>query len=127
MRCGDTFFFKPPGSSAPIDHLWIVVTDPQPPDSLLVIVGVTTLRNNCDQTVPLKKGDHPFIASQSAVFYGDAQIITELTIADAVKNKSAQVRQACSPNLLKLIQDGIFASPYTSKKIILFCKQALTR
>jgi hypothetical protein len=127
MRCGETFFFTPPGSRAPVDHLWIVVTDPQPPQSLLVIVGVTTLRNNCDQTVPLKRGDHPFITCNSAVFYADAQIIEERVIIAALKNRTAQVRAACSAELLKLVQDGVFASPFTHKKVITFCRQALGR
>lgn len=94
---------------------------------LFVVVGVTTLRNNCDQTVPLGKGDHPFITCDSAVFYADAQIIEEPTIAVALKNRTAQVRAACSAGLLKLVQDGVFASPFTPNKVIAFCKVALGR
>ena len=48
-------------------HLWIAVTEPQPDSSQIVIVSLTTLRYDRDQTVILQPGDHPFITHQTIV------------------------------------------------------------
>src|ERR1035438_10358093 len=70
MRCGDTLLIPAPGMGV-TPHLWIIATEPVTDTQLCVIVNVTTLRNSRDQTVMLRKGDHPFITHDSAIFYGD--------------------------------------------------------
>src|SRR5947209_16282208 len=108
MRCGDTLFFDPGRRTNP--HLWIVVTAPEAPDFLCVIVSVTTLRNNCDQTVTLRKDDHSALKWDSVVSYMDAQIVHSPLLDQAVRETSVQ-RDACSADVLKLVQQGITASP----------------
>src|SRR5438477_4382379 len=52
MRCGDTLLIPARGSGV-TSHLWIIVTEPAPDTHKCVIVSVTTLRQNKDQTVTL--------------------------------------------------------------------------
>ena len=116
MRCGDCVLM-PTGGPQSIPHLWFVITEPQPDEGLCVIVSLTTLRHDRDQTMLLNVGDHPFIRHASIVLYSDAQIAAG-TIAQL---------EACSTRVLKLIQDGARQSPHTPKKILTFCRNAWGR
>ena len=122
MDCGDTFLMPAPGGVA-TPHLWIVVTQPDPQTHLCAIVSVTTLRNSKDQTVILRPGDHPFIRHDSTIFYGDAMIVDALRLESEIAAGLALVREACSKAILKLLQDGVVASPFTRPKILRFCRE----
>jgi hypothetical protein len=99
MRCGDTLLIPAPDSHA-ISHLWIILTEPHPESHLCVIVSVTTLRNNQDQTVLLRKGEHPFIRHDSVISYRDAMIV-DCRKLDAELAAGATVqRECCSSQLL---------------------------
>jgi hypothetical protein len=76
-----------------------------------------------DQTVTLGVGDHPFIRHPSAVRFSDAQFADALRLLAEVAARNAEPHRACSPELLKLVQDGILASPFTPKKIVAFCRE----
>jgi hypothetical protein len=54
MKYGDTFLMPAPGISTRTPHLWIVVTDPTPEENTVVIVSLTTLRKQAEQTVVLR-------------------------------------------------------------------------
>jgi hypothetical protein len=90
-------------------------------------VSVTTLRHNKDQTVTLGIADHPFIRHPSIVFYADAQIVDVRQLRADVIARVAERREACSMELLKLVQAGVSASPFTPKKILAFCRQCWAR
>jgi len=122
MDCGDTFLMPAPGGVA-TPHLWIVVTQPDPQTHLCAIVSVTTLRNSKDQTVILRPGDHPFVRHDSTVFYGDAMIVDALRLESEIAAGLALVREGCSKAILKLLQDGVVASPFTRPKILRFCRE----
>jgi hypothetical protein len=126
MRCGDAVLMPAPGGTA-IPHLWIVVTEPDPENSLAVIVGVTTLRRGADQTVILRRGDHPFLRHDSVVFYGDAQTADVGKMKKNIAAGTILRQQPCSRELLKLIQDGLLASEFTPQKIVRYCKRAWNR
>lgn len=119
MDCGDTFLFPLHGSRKA--HLWIVVTQPDEA-GLCVIVMVTTLRADRDQTLILRSGDHPFIRHDSVVSYGDAQIIDARGVESAIARGEAARKERCSPGTLRLIQDGLLASPFTRPKVLRFCR-----
>lgn len=57
MNCGDTLLIPAPGTCEETPHPRIVVTEPDP---LCVIVCLSTLRYNKDQTVVLRRGEHAF-------------------------------------------------------------------
>jgi hypothetical protein len=126
MRCGDTLLIPAPGSGV-TPHLWIIVTEPAPDSHRCVIVSVTTLRYNKDQTVTLGPGDHPFVRHPSVVFYADAQIVDVRQLRADVIARVAEAREACSSDLLKLVQAGVSASPFTPKKVLTFCRQCWAR
>ena len=122
MHCGDTFLMPAPGGAV-TPHLWIVVTQPDPRTRLCALVSVTTLRNSKDQTVILRPGDHPFIRHDSTIIYGDAMIVDAERLESEIAAGLALVREGCSKAILKLLQDGVAASPFTRPKILRFCRE----
>ena len=122
MDCGDTFLAPAPGGAA-TPHLWIVVTQPDAEFHLCAIVSVTTLRNSKDQTVILRAGDHPFIRHDSTIFFGDAMIVDARRLESEIAAGLALVREKCSAATLKLVQDGVLASPFSRPKILRFCRE----
>lgn len=109
----------PGGIATP--HLWVVITDPDPDSHLCGIVSVTTLRNNKDQTVILRVGDHPFIRHESTISYGDAMVVDARRIESEIAAGLAVRRDPCPAATLKLIQQGVTASPFTRPKFRDFC------
>src|ERR1017187_207397 len=111
MRCGDTLLIPAPGTGV-IPHLWIIITEPASDTHRCVMVSVTTLRHNKDQTMTLGVGDHPFVRHPSIVFYADAQIVDVRQLRVDVIARVAERREDCSTDLLKLVQAGVSASPF---------------
>jgi hypothetical protein len=119
VRVGDTFLF--PLNSQAIEHLWIVVTNPDPNDCVLV-VNVTTLKSNdkdsVDGTVCLNAGEHPFLTKeQSYVYYRGAEI---KKISDLRSEETAgrlQMRESCSTNVISLVRSGFGASIHCTRVI----------
>lgn len=81
LSCGDTFLI--PKRSDQIEHLWIVITDPDV-DGKAVCVNITTRQPYSDTTVILKRGDHPFIRHESVAHYPDARILDLNAVQDAL-------------------------------------------
>jgi hypothetical protein len=120
MNCGDTLLIPAPGTCDETPHLWIVVTEPDP---LCVIVCVSTLRYNKDRTVVLRRGEHAFIEHDTAVLYAFAKIIDSNHLEQQILDGLALPHDSCSEQILKLIQDGLLASPNTSPKIERFYRE----
>lgn len=121
MECGDTFLSPAPGGAV-TPHLWIVVTPPDPQAHRCAIVSVTTLRNNKDQTVILRPGDHPFIRHDSTIFYGDAMVVDARRLDAEIATGLVLAKERCPQSALKLVQDGVLASPFTRPKFLRFCR-----
>lgn len=120
LKCGDTVQMLLGHPTIP--HLWILVTEPDPQTKLAVIVSVTTLRGHSDTTLVLHKGDHPFIIRPSIVSYTDAR---EYRV-DKIEQRIADGWPKCDPcstDLLRQIQDGLLASPYTALRIKAVCRE----
>lgn len=126
MECGDTFLMPAPGGPA-TPHLWIVITQPDATGWLCVIVSVTTLRYGKDQTVVLRPGDHPFIRHDSTVFFGDSRIVDARKLDALIEAGAAMKQEACPARTLKLVQDGLLASPFTPLKVARFCRERWAR
>jgi hypothetical protein len=122
MKCGDTFLMPAPGGTA-TPHLWIVITEPDTASNLCAVVSVTTLRNSKDQTVILRVGDHPFIRHDSTIFYGDAMIVDAQQLENEIVAGLAVRRDECPATTLKLVQQGVAASPFTRPKFLRFCRE----
>jgi len=123
MRCGDAVLIPAPGGPS-IPHLWFLITEPEADSLLCVIVSVTTLRSHCDRTLVLQKGEHPFIRHPSVVSFADSRIVDACRIEAGLRAGTMLEREACSPELLHLIQDASLASPHTPNKVVAFCRRA---
>jgi hypothetical protein len=96
MRCGDSFLMTGAGGFGKA-HLWIAVTEPQPGSSQIVIVSLTTLRYDRDQTVIFQPGDHPFITHQTIVLYSDTRIVDARRLDAIIRDGTALAHQSCPP------------------------------
>jgi hypothetical protein len=118
MKCGDTFLFPliPPD----LEHLWIVLTNPDA-EGCVLLANITGAYSNdkdrVDLTVGLNPGDHPFVTKAYYVFYREAMIkrVTELESEEKAGN--LKMNQPCSESLLRLARSGVSASRHCSKKI----------
>jgi hypothetical protein len=117
MKVGDCIKMPTPGNKIP--HPWFVVADK--PDGSCVIVNMTTLGHVCDKTVILHKDEHPTVLHDSIILYSDAQITTLETLDLLVSRGAASKQDACSPDFLKKIQEGIAKSPETRIYVLNFC------
>ncbi len=108
---------------SPIPHLWAVITEPES-DGRCVIVSITTLRNDVDQTVILQPNDHPFIRKPSAVYYQRAFIANAGKIEEAINGGQAKSYAKFSERIMRLIQEGLICSPRTPDIIVEFCRRA---
>ena len=107
--------------SGPTSHLWVLLPDPAA-DGISVIVSVTTLRHNADQTVILRPGDHPFMRHPSFVLFADSQFVSTVELGKWIETGLARSHQPFSTKLLTVVLDGVMASDFTPKKIIDFFK-----
>ena len=104
------------------DHLWVVISDPlldaaQP----VVIVSLTSYRDDKDQTCILQPGEHPFIVKPTLVYYEDAREIPNAHL-EGLANEGKLVRQDnVTPQLLGKIRKGAAES----KRIPLGCRKIL--
>lgn len=119
MDCGDTLLIPAPGGGE-TPHLWAILTKPDP---LCIIVSLTTLRHNKDQTVILRKGDHGFVNHETIVYYADAAIVDVDHLCQQVAEGLALRHESCRPDILRLMQDGILASEFTPRKIQNFYRE----
>ena len=119
LNRGDTLLIPAPGAEE-TPHLWIIVTDPDP---LCVIVCLSTLRYNKDQTVVLRRGEHAFVEHDTAVLCEYAKIADSNHLERRVLDGLVLPHQKCSSQVLKLVQDGILASPNTPPKVERFFRE----
>ncbi|MEJ1971023.1 MAG: hypothetical protein WDM96_00380 [Lacunisphaera sp.] len=56
----------------------------------------------------------------TVVFYADARIVDVKHVTAAIQAGTFQTHQDCSPATLLRIQQGLLASPHTSKKVKAF-------
>ncbi len=75
MLCaGDTFLL--PKFIGGLDHLWVILLNPEQPSGETVMVNLTTKKfSHQDMTTVLNIGEHPFIKHESIVNYGDANLV----------------------------------------------------
>ncbi len=62
---GDSWMLPKPGQET--EHLWVLITRPDPTTREAIMVNVTTQRPHSDTTTVLNRGDHPFIQRPSVV------------------------------------------------------------
>ncbi len=116
FSAGDTFINKPV-PHAPT-HLWVVISDMNQSVDEIVIVNLTTYKDNGDNTCLLDKGDHPFVKHQTCISYRDARIVS-LSKLNELENKEMITRQeALKDNILERVRAGAVGSLFTPLKIL---------
>jgi hypothetical protein len=123
LKAGQTILLPKPGQDTL--HLWVIVLASDPVTHEIVIVNLTTQRHQSDGTVVLQPGAHPFVQHATVVFYADARISDAKLIAAAIEAGTFRTHDDCSPELLFRIQQGLFASPHTPKKVKSFAATRL--
>jgi len=117
MKSGDTFLMPAPGISSKTPHLWIVVTDPSEENHTVIIVSITTLRHGAEQTVVLRRGEHPFIDRDSSVCYADARLVDACDLEARARAGQIRTHAPCPPKTLQIVAAGILASELTPRKV----------
>jgi hypothetical protein len=124
LICGDTFII--PKSSASREHLWIVITDPDPSTREAVCVNLTSAENQEDRTVIANVGDHPFIKHETIVFYKDAQILDMAKVEVALQSKQTAfvctAHRRCTAVFLKRVQNGLLKSEHANREVKDYCR-----
>lgn len=99
------------------EHLWVLITQPDPKTFEAIMVNVTTQRPHSDTTTILDVGDHPFVKKPSVIFYGDARTVDTRLLDTALKTGAYGSHAQFDPQIIAKIQAGIVSSPFTPKKI----------
>lgn len=116
-----------PGISTGIPHLWIVATDPTDEDETVIIISITTLRRGAEQTMILKKGEHPFIKRDSSVCYADARLANTHDLDGKAESGQIKMHSSCPSATLEHIKAGILASELAPLKVQRFYESTLHR
>lgn len=121
VSLGDSLTLPKPNQS--VEHLWIVITKPDPVTRRVILVGLTTKRPHSDTTTILVVGDHPFINRDSVIFYADARMVDEALLDNPLLAPRKHKTFSCS--VLSKIQGGVLSSPQTPGKIKEAYKKAI--
>jgi hypothetical protein len=86
-------------------------------NALFAIASFTSLKGAKDQTVILRKAEHPFLKWDTCISYAQAEIIsTEKLLAHLAYGRAKMHRDA-SPAVLKLVLEGFAASDFTKNRV----------
>lgn len=103
-------------------HLWIVLSDPNLDRNRVVIVNITSWRNDAtpmnDSSCILEANEHPFIKHKSYVYYHYAIITTVNNIENGFTGGVLEPQDDCSSELLDKILLGASQSQHIPIKII---------
>jgi hypothetical protein len=100
-----------------VEHLWVLITKPNPQTREAIMVNVTTLRPHSDTTTVLNPGDHPFIQKRSVIFYADARVVDTSLLDAAVQRRAYTGHASFQAGVVAKIQAGLAVSPFTPRKI----------
>jgi hypothetical protein len=98
-------------------HLWVLITNPDPVTHEALMVNVTTQRPHSDTTTILNVGDHQFVQKPSVIFYADARAVDTRLLDAAVQRGACGTHAAFQLPVMRRIQAGVVASPLTPRKI----------
>jgi hypothetical protein len=128
IKAGVCLHLKVEGYPKP--HLHIVLTEPYGEPPTVAIVSLRTYKDQAlglDDTVVLEPGPgiHRFVTHKSFVFYKWARPIEVARLERLIdEDLNTKDRDDCSAELLAIIREGLFRSPYPKRKIQDFCQEA---
>ena len=121
VAAGRTFFLSK-GPPDPPQHLWIVLTDPDPITTHVVIVMLVSARDYTDKTVKLSPGCHPFIEHETNVDYSTATIILASKLEAVIKSKRCRLNADLKGSTFDEIRAGLRVSTRTPNYVVEHCK-----
>lgn len=107
--CGSSFLLN--------GHLWVIISEPFGSPGQVIIVYLTSKKQNSDLTVTLFPGDHKFIKHHTVISYADARIVSCEYINRRVQDKDIEPHDNFQSALIKSIQQGLINSPRTPRDI----------
>jgi hypothetical protein len=115
LTIGDTVMLPKPGQEK--EHLWALITAPDPKSGDAIMVNLTTQRPHSDTTTIIQPGEHPFVDRPTVVFYADARMVDVNTLEEGLRHGIGRQYAPLSAELLRRIQDDLFVSRFTPGKI----------
>lgn len=115
LNLGDTVMLPKPGDEK--EHLWALITAPDPESGDSVMVNLTTQRPHSDTTTIIRAGGHPFVDRPTVVFYADARMVDAKILEEGLRQGLVRQHSALSAEVLQRIQEGLFVSRFTPDKI----------
>ena len=115
LTIGDTVMLPKPGHEK--EHLWALITAPDPESGDAIMVNLTTQRPHSDTTTIIQPGAHPFVDRPTVVVYADARMVNVNILEEGLRRGLVRQHEALSGEFLQRIQDGLIASPFTPDKI----------
>lgn len=115
LTVGDTVMLPKPGHEK--EHLWALITAPDPKSGDAVMVNLTTQRPHSDTTTIIHAGEHPFVDRPTVVFYADARMVDVKILEEGLRQGLLRQHAALSAEVLQRIQEGLFVSRFTPDKI----------
>ena len=120
FRAGRTFLY--PLSENETAHLWVIATEPNA-DGVFAIVSLTSLREAQDQTLILRKDEHPFLRHDTCVGYRFAEITGSEKLQGFLDTGVAKLHRDIEPSILVEILSGFSASDHTKKRVRDFVRE----
>lgn len=115
LTIGDTVMLPKPGYEK--EHLWALITAPDPEIGDAIMVNLTTQRPHSDTTTIIQPGEHPFVDRPTVVFYADARIVNVNRLEEGLRHGVGRQNVPLSAELLQRIHEGLFVSRLTPEKI----------
>ena len=104
FRQGDTFWI--PSSDSGIEHLHVIISNPEINHEDIVVVPLTTRETWVEETCVLYVGDHPAIKHDTCVDYRRADIVSAIKLDAALTKQQIRKNDTVSSEILKDILSG---------------------
>jgi len=114
MQAGWTFLIPQPGTSLD-SHLWIILSDPQADPEKILVVNLTSWRQDKDQACVLEVGDHPFVRHKSCVSYRGAKVVCVARLTQ-LQEAGFQLQEPVSAELLNRMRESALASVFMAEE-----------
>jgi hypothetical protein len=107
MELGTTFLPNVGGS-----HFWVIISDPKKDPDNVLIVSLTTDRQDKDHSCVLDRGDHPMVTHRTCVDYRRARIVRLAELYAGKDSGAFLLKDPASPAMVRAIQEGAARSDF---------------
>ena len=112
---GDSYMLPKPGQET--EHLWVLITNPDPATHEAIMVNVTTQRPHSDTTTILNVGSILSCRSHRLFFSRTPAWWTRACSTPQSRRGAYNAHAAFQASVILRIQAGLLASTFTPKKI----------